>query len=127
MLRRYAAGGYLDTIQPALDRWFSPEFEATHPGVVEAVRERMENNDADVYANAYEVFATGDAELVDQVHRIVAPTLVITGEHDQRSTPAMARALAAAIPGATAVVIPAARHLLPLERPHELARVVGWS
>lgn len=50
--------------------------------------------------------------------------LVVTGGDDPGSTPAMTRALAEAIPAARAVVLPGARHLLPLERPVELAALI---
>lgn len=118
------AGAYRDSVQPALDRWFTPDFAAAHPDVVQAVRDRMLANEVLPYANAYEVFATGDEELVPLVHRITAPTLVVTGADDQRSTPAMAERLAAALPDGTAAVVPGVRHLLPLERPALLADLV---
>ena len=118
------AGAYRDSIQPALDRWFTPDFAAAHPDVVQAVRDRMLANEVLSYADAYEVFATGDEELVPLVHRITAPTLVVTGADDQRSTPAMAERLAAALPDGTAAVVPGVRHLLPLERPALLADLV---
>jgi pimeloyl-ACP methyl ester carboxylesterase len=114
------AGGYLTTIQPALDRWFSPAFAAAHPDVVSAVRARLLANDVAAYGHAYEVFATADAELATMAHRITAPTLVITGADDQRSTPTMTTRLAAALPHGQAVVVPGVRHLLPLEAPDVL-------
>ena len=114
------AGGYLATIQPALDRWFSPDFAAAHPDVVFGVRDRLLRNDVVAYGNAYEVFATADAELAADVHRISASTLVITGSDDQRSTPMMTTRLAAALPHGHAVVVPGVRHLLPLEAPDVL-------
>lgn len=48
---------------------------------------------------------------------IAAPTLVLVGEHDALTPPADATALAAAIPTARLVVIPAAGHMSPLENP----------
>lgn len=114
------AGGYLATIRPALDRWFSPAFATAHPDVVSGVRDRLLANDVVAYGHAYEVFATSDAELVSEVHRIAAPTVVITGGDDQRSTPTMTTRLAAALPDGRAVVVPGVRHLLPLEAPDVL-------
>ena len=118
------SGGYLDSVEPALARWFTPAFAAARPDAVQVVRERMLANDVRAYADAYEVFATGDAELVPLAPRIHAPTLVITGEDDQRSTPAMAERLAAALPNGRAVVVPGVRHLLPIEQPALLAELV---
>lgn len=117
-------GAYLESVEPALERWFTPEFASNHSQVVQTVRERMVANEVRPYANAYEVFATGDEELVPQVHHIVAPTLVVTGADDQRSTPAMAERLAAALPKGRAAVVPAVRHLLPIEQPALLAELV---
>jgi pimeloyl-ACP methyl ester carboxylesterase len=119
------AGGYLDSVEPALQRWFSEEFAARRPDVVEAVRRRLLANDVTAYANAYEVFACGDASLVPLVGSITAPTLIVTGECDERSTPDMARRQAAAMPNARCVIMPGLRHLAPLEAPDELAALVG--
>lgn len=118
------SGAYLDSVEPALERWFTPAFAAGHPDVVRAVRERMLANEVQSYANAYEVFATGDEELVPLASRITAPTLVVTGADDQRSTPVMAQRLAAAVPNGRSVVVPGVRHLLPLEQPVPLAELV---
>jgi (E)-2-((N-methylformamido)methylene)succinate hydrolase len=117
-------GGYLNNVAAAIDRWFAPEFAAAHPDVLAAVTERMMSNDVASYANAYEIFATADEALAAQVHRITCPTLVVTGEHDPRSTPAMSHALAATVANGHAVVLPGARHLTPLEVPDALARLI---
>ena len=117
-------GGYLNNVAVAIDRWFAPEFAAAHPDVLAAVTERMMSNDVISYANAYEIFATADEELAAQVQRITCPTLVVTGEFDPRSTPAMSHALAATVANGRAVVLSGARHLTPLEVPDELARLI---
>lgn len=40
------------------------------------------------------------ADVTSELHRIAAPTLVVSAAHDPISPPALGRALAAAIPGA---------------------------
>ncbi len=117
-------GGYLSNVAIAIDRWFAPEWAAAHPDALAAVTERMMSNDVASYANAYEIFATADEELAARVHRITCPTLVVTGELDPRSTPAMSHALAATVANGRAVVLPGARHLTPLEVPDALARLI---
>ncbi|ART69988.1 alpha/beta hydrolase [Mycobacterium dioxanotrophicus] len=82
-------------------------------------------NDPDSFVNCYRVFATGDAEIGPELHRITAPALAVTGELDPGSTPAMTTRLAAAIPGCEAVIIPGARHMLPVQCPHELAEALS--
>jgi len=118
------AGGYESTIEPALQRWFSPRFVATRPEVVDAVRHRLLRNDVRAYADAYEVFATADAELSRRATEISQPTLVATGADDQRSTPAMALVLAELLPNGRLEILPGLRHLTPLEAPDVIAHLI---
>jgi pimeloyl-ACP methyl ester carboxylesterase len=118
------AGGYPASIDAAIDRWFTPEFARAKPDAVAAVRARLERNDVRAYADAYEVFAMADAELVESCGTITCPTLVITGSDDPRSTPDMTRSLAAAIRGAQAVVVPGVRHMVPVEKPELTAELI---
>ena len=99
----------------------SSAFLQDNADVVENVRRHLLDNDLAAYAAAYQVFATADAELADIVANITAPTLVMTGSDDQRSTVAMAEALAACMPRAQASVIAGQRHLTPIECPDEIA------
>ncbi len=117
-------GGYESSIVGALERWFTPTFAGAHAHIVEAVRLRLRHNDVASYAHAYQVFATADAELVDAVAEIAVPALVVTGFADPRSTPAMTKALAAALPQGRAVVLPGLRHLVPMEDPAALAELI---
>jgi pimeloyl-ACP methyl ester carboxylesterase len=48
---------------------------------------------------------------------IACPTLVLVGDDDQLTPPALAHEMAAGIPGARLVVVPACGHLSTLERP----------
>ncbi len=119
------AGGYAASVETALDRWFTPMFAASHPDAVATVRDRLHRNNVTSYANAYHVFATADADLASAAASITVPTLVFTGADDARSTPAMTTALAAAIPGAQAVVLPGLRHLAPVEGAARVADLIA--
>jgi pimeloyl-ACP methyl ester carboxylesterase len=101
----------------SLRRWY----DGTHVDSAQVRRTEatLLANDPDGFLNCYRVFATADAEIGPHLDRISAPALAITGEHDPGSTPAMTHRLAGAIPGCRAVVIPGARHMLPVERPRE--------
>jgi pimeloyl-ACP methyl ester carboxylesterase len=50
------------------------------------------------------------------------PVVVLSGSRDRLCTPEQARAIAAELPSATFVAFPDAGHMLPFERPAELAR-----
>jgi pimeloyl-ACP methyl ester carboxylesterase len=115
-----AAHDFPATARAAVDRWMSPAWRAEEPELAEQLLATLLGNDVPSYLACYRVFATADAELWPLLPRISAPTLAITGADDRGSTPAMTHALAAAIPNARAVVVPGARHLLPLEHPERL-------
>jgi pimeloyl-ACP methyl ester carboxylesterase len=58
---------------------------------------------------------------------IACPTLVVVGEQDQATPPELSQEIAAAIPGARLVVIPACGHLSTIERPEAVTKaMVEW-
>jgi pimeloyl-ACP methyl ester carboxylesterase len=122
VLRRLDAAGadFTGSVAASLHRWYDDTQVA--PDLVAQTRATLLANDPQSFVNCYRVFATADAEIADQLGTIAVPALAVTGECDPGSTPEMTRRLAAAIPGCEAVIIPGARHMLPVERPNELAR-----
>ena len=62
-------------------------------------------------------------DVTDQIKRLAKPTLIIGCKHDYMVSPAHARALATAIPGARYAELDSG-HLAPLEQPDELVRLV---
>jgi pimeloyl-ACP methyl ester carboxylesterase len=54
---------------------------------------------------------------LDRAEEIVAPVLVLMGEHDLMTRPRGAATLAGAIPDATIVIVPDAGHMVMVERP----------
>jgi pimeloyl-ACP methyl ester carboxylesterase len=63
--------------------------------------------------------------LNDQIASISAPTIVIHGARDRLVSPAVARATAEAITGATLTIIDRAGHLLPHDHPEAIAEAVA--
>jgi pimeloyl-ACP methyl ester carboxylesterase len=55
---------------------------------------------------------------------VAVPTTVVVGRRDRLTPPRLARALAAAIPGARLVEVPGAGHMLPYEEPDRLAEII---
>lgn len=110
-------GGPFATIDAALERWFRPEFRAAHPAAVARVRETVLANDPVEYTAHRWVLAQGVRELIRPEPPIACPTLVITGEADSGSTPAMSHAIADEIAGSTCHVLPGQKHLGLIEEP----------
>jgi len=58
---------------------------------------------------------------------IAVPTLVLCGEADSLTPPALAAEMADAIPDASLVIVPQAGHLVPLEQPEVVNRaMIDW-
>ena len=112
------------TIPTALSRWFSPEFSKANPEIMNRYEALLRGNDAASFLSAYECFATADRELVGALAAFDRPSLIVTGELDTGSTPAMARKLAGMIPGAECSIIPGGRHMMPVEMPEEVNSVL---
>jgi 3-oxoadipate enol-lactonase len=95
------------------DRWFSGAFRESHPEVVEHASNVFRSTDRAAHAAACR--ALGAFDLRAQLGAIEATTVVVTGEDDYATPPAMGRSLAAGIPAATFRLIPAVRHMAVLE------------
>jgi pimeloyl-ACP methyl ester carboxylesterase len=106
----------------AEDRWFTPAFKAANPERVALRLAQLRANDHASYTAAYTVFAEADAGL--DIGAIAAPTLVVTGEHDQGSSPRMARLLHESIRASQLVILPELRHSLLVEAPGTVARMI---
>ena len=116
------AGDMARSAESAVERWFTPEFRAKAPDRVNAVWQTVLANDVPSFVAAYHVFATADGELAPEVDRIRCPALVLTGSDDRRSTPEMAKRLAARLPRGRAALLSDQRHMTPIEVPDLLAR-----
>jgi pimeloyl-ACP methyl ester carboxylesterase len=58
---------------------------------------------------------------------IACPTLVLVGEGDELTPPALSREIAGAIPGSRLVVVPACGHLSTMERPEAVnSALIEW-
>lgn len=119
---RIAGSGPADIARESVTRWFTPAFAAAHPEIVAIEVAIVSANRPEPYASAYRVLATTD--LIDRAGSISAPTLLITGEEDQGSTPRMSQAIADRIPGSRLLVIEGRKHYLHLEVPELLAEPI---
>lgn len=108
----------------ALDRWFTSDWRAAHPDREAAVRERLATTNLDGYLKAYQVFVDGDPVMPEGLAHLHNPTLVVTGDRDTGSTPAMAQAMVEALPDARCVVMSGTGHLVPIEHPDNYAHLL---
>ena len=109
--------GPQSTVEAALERWFTDPFRKANQNLMDKIRQWVMANRKEVYHTIYKVLATGIDEIVKPNPAIISPSLVITGDQDFGNGPEMAFAIAAEIPGAKALVLPALRHMALAESP----------
>ncbi|MCE7029485.1 alpha/beta fold hydrolase [Jiella avicenniae] len=106
--------GGIDAITGAAqDRWFTPEFAARHPEIIERRIAELKAVHLPSYLEAYRVFGT--TELVDELGAIDLPTLVMTGEFDQGSNVRMAETMHRLIPRSELKILPKLKHSVLVE------------
>lgn len=113
------AGGPGATLDATIARWFTPDFIANHPDVIETVRASVLANHPEYYTQCRWVLANGVVELIRPSPPITHPTLIMTCENDSGSSPQMSHAIASEIPGARTVIVPGLQHMGLLEHPGE--------
>ena len=102
-----------------LPRLLGPAVAAEQPRLVERLRRIIAAADPRGLAAASLGMARR-ADFTPLLPAIDCPTLLVVGREDVVSPPAEMAAMAAAIPGARLVEIPAAGHLSPMERPDKV-------
>jgi len=109
--------GPQSTVEAALERWFTDPFRKANPNLMNKIRQWVMANRKEVYHTIYKVLATGIDEIVKPSPALICPSLIITGDQDFGNGPEMAFAIAAEIPGAKTLVLPALRHMALAESP----------
>jgi 3-oxoadipate enol-lactonase len=111
------ASGMTAIADAVVARWFTPEFEDTG-----RFREMLASTDAEAYARCCEALAAWDVR--DELHRVEAPTLVISGAEDPSTPPEQGELIASRVPEARHAVIPRAAHLVNVERASEFNQLL---
>ena len=115
-------GGMPSVADAVLGRWFTPRFRAALPARVAPYRAMIAATPAEGYAGCCEAISTMD--LLADLPRIVAPTLVIAGADDPATPPEHGERIHAGIAGSRLVVVPSAAHLANVEQPDAITHLI---
>jgi pimeloyl-ACP methyl ester carboxylesterase len=107
----------------SLSRWLTEDFQDRNPEVIAELRKRDAETDRDCYASAYRVLAETDFGGI--LDRITCPTLIVTGEEDQGSSPRMARLMHEQVQRSQIAILPGLRHSILTEAPARVAEVMA--
>ncbi|HWX57508.1 alpha/beta fold hydrolase [Bradyrhizobium sp.] len=107
----------------AMNRLFAPEFQEQHPELMRDRRAAFLRTDPEVFQAACDALAGLD--LRTELSRVKMPVLVLVGEQDEATPPAMSRELAAGLPDAELKIIPGCAHVPQLQAPEVFLDALG--
>lgn len=111
--------GAANVLPMLIDRWYTDDFIARAPEIVQRRLDQIINMDQDVFHTVFRIYA--GTEMMPWLHEITAPCLVLTSEHDGGCNPRLNKGIAEALPDSTLVVLPKFKHATLLEAPDEVA------
>ena len=110
-VRAAGTGSIADAV---ISRWLTPAYAAAHPDTVAGLRAVFEANPDEGYASCCAVLAGLD--LRDDLDRITAPTLVVSGAEDPALPPEHQQLIADRVPGARLLTVSPGAHLANIEQ-----------
>jgi 3-oxoadipate enol-lactonase len=117
-----AKDGIESIAEAVLKVWFTPGFLAAQPDIARGVANMLIRTPREGYIACCHALREADLRADDA--RIDCPTLVVVGDQDASTSPAVARELCAAIKGAWLEIIPQAAHIPTIEQPAALNRLL---
>lgn len=123
MAKKVAEGGMASIAEIAARRVYHDAYIAAHPHAVAERRDVLARVDPAAFQAACQLLVAVD--LLPRCGGLKLATHVIYGELDAATPPALNRAIAEQIPGATIRMIPGCGHCPPLEAPQAFLEAVG--
>jgi 3-oxoadipate enol-lactonase len=118
-----AAAGSTEPIADAVvERWLTPRFAATHPGVRAHLRAMLTSTPADGYVRCCGAIERMD--LREALPRIAAPTLVVSGSDDAATPVEQQRLIAQSVPAARHEIVGPAAHIAAVEQADAVNRLI---
>jgi 3-oxoadipate enol-lactonase len=115
MAQKVADAGLGAVAEIAAKRVYSPAYLAAHPEKIDERKQVL----LEIEPKAFQAACTilQESDLVPLLHHLTVPTLVVCGEFDQATPPALNKEIAAKVAGARYVELPGCGHCPPLEQP----------
>jgi 3-oxoadipate enol-lactonase len=109
-------------VQPAIDRWFTPEFRQAQPAAVQRVASWIRATPVDGWVGCCHAIAA--VHTTPRLHEIACPALLMVGDRDIGTPLAAALLMQRHLVDATTVVIADAAHMTCVEQPQQFNRAL---
>jgi 3-oxoadipate enol-lactonase len=123
MAQKVADSGLGAVAEIAAKRVHSPDYLKAHPEAVEERKKVLLDINPDAFQAACRILQESD--LVPLLRHLRVPTLVLCGEMDQATPPALNKQIADKVDGARYVELPGCGHCPPLEQPEKFLAAIG--
>jgi pimeloyl-ACP methyl ester carboxylesterase len=123
MAEKVAASGLGAVAEIAAKRVYSPAYLAAHPDKIEERKQVLLGIDTKAFEAACRILQ--ETDLVPLLSHLRVPTLVVCGDMDQATPPALNREIADKVAGATYVELPGCGHCPPLEQPEAFINAIA--
>ncbi len=108
------SGGMASQVEPTLERWFTAPYRAGHPEVMDRIGSMIRATPAAGFIGCGR--AIQQLNLTPDLPKIALPTLVLPGEKDTGTPPALSEVIHKAVRGSEYAVVPNAAHLANIEQ-----------
>jgi 3-oxoadipate enol-lactonase len=122
MATKVAESGLGAIAEIAAKRVFSPAYLTAHPELIDERKRVLMGIDPKAFQHACKILQ--EADLTPLLHCLKTPTLVVCGEFDQATPPALTKAIAEKVSGARYVELPGCGHCPPLEQPEQFIAAI---
>ena len=115
--------GLESIVEPTVQRWFSEDFKAAHPEVLDKVRRMIRGTTQQGYLGVTGAFL--GLALAPRLGEIKAPTLYVSGADDHLGgPPPLMQGLSEKVKGARHVSVPKAAHIANIQHPEGFNQVL---
>jgi 3-oxoadipate enol-lactonase len=121
-IRTAETKGMQPLVQPTLERWFTEPFRQKNPQAVKKIGALIADTPVAGYAGC--CAAIPKVDTTARLKEIKCPVLVLCGDQDPGTPPAMSREIHDNAPGSKLVMIAQAAHLSNLEQPEAFNRAL---
>lgn len=122
MAQKVAEAGLGAVAEIAARRVYSPAYLGAHPEKIDERKNVLLAIDPKAFQAACTVLQ--ETDLVPLLHHLRVPTLVVCGELDQATPPALTKQIADKVAGARYTELPGCGHCPPLEQPEQFTAAI---
>ncbi len=122
VVRAMREQGIVNILETLTERWFTDDFLAANPDIVEGRLRQVAETDPTVFLNVFDIYA--ETEMGPWLSEIPHPCLVLTGENDGGCNPRLNRLIDAALPRSELQILPGYRHSILLEAGDRVGKAI---